>query len=115
MDYFLRVKALAREKGTTIEAAALAAGLTRDAYNSYRKKGNLPRADEAVAMALFLGTSVEYLTTGKETAGWQPVPRIRQIVEDLIVLTDTELDAVGVMVHPLAERRRATLAAAGGG
>lgn len=66
MDFYQRVKELAKQKGTTIEGAADSAGITRAQYYGYKKHGNLPRADEAVAMARELGTSVEFLVTGQE-------------------------------------------------
>lgn len=66
MDFYQRVKELAKLKGTTIEGAADSAGISRAQYYGYKKHGNLPRADEAVAMARELGTSVEYLVTGSE-------------------------------------------------
>lgn len=65
MDFYHRVKELAKLKGTTIEGAASSAGITRAQYYGYKKHGNLPRADEAVAMAQGLGTSVEFLVTGR--------------------------------------------------
>lgn len=64
MDFYQRVKELAKLRGTTIEGAADSAGITRAQYYGYKKHGNLPRADEAVAMARELGTTVEYLVAG---------------------------------------------------
>jgi SOS-response transcriptional repressor LexA len=66
MDFYQRVKELAKLRGTTIEGAADSAGITRAQYYGYKKHGNLPRADEAVAMAIELGTTVEFLVSGNE-------------------------------------------------
>ena len=107
MDYFERVKELARANNTTIEAVANSAKLSRDSYNSYRKKGNLPRADEACEMAEFLGTTVEYLVSGKVLSSWYP-SRIADIVEDLKIIDDDQaLDPIRTLAHTAAERVRA--------
>ncbi len=66
MDFYERVKILAKTKAVTIESVANSAGLSIDSYNSYRRHNNLPRADEAVKIAQALGTTVEYLVTGKQ-------------------------------------------------
>jgi len=85
------------------------AGLTRGSYNTYRRRGLLPRADEAVAIAAALGTTVEFLVTGKTSADWQLPPDLAPIIEDLAILDATELGTVKVMVHPLAEARRSQM------
>jgi transcriptional regulator with XRE-family HTH domain len=64
MDFFNRVKRLAKKQGVTIEYVVNAAGLSLNTYNSYKKAGNLLRADEAVKMAKILDTTVEFLVTG---------------------------------------------------
>jgi SOS-response transcriptional repressor LexA len=68
MDFFERVKGLVREKGTTIRAVAVEAGLSLNTYDSLKKRGNLPRADEALIIAQRLGTTIEYLLTGETHA-----------------------------------------------
>ena len=66
MDFYERVKILAKTKAVTIESVANSAGLSIDSYNSYRRHNNLPRADEAVKIAQAIGTTVEYRVTGKQ-------------------------------------------------
>ena len=66
IDFYERVKSLAKINNLTIEYVVTQAGLSLGAYNSYRRRENLPRADEAQKIAQTLGTTVEYLTTGKE-------------------------------------------------
>lgn len=67
LDFYDRVKTLAKQNKTTIESVVNSAGLTINSYNSYKRHGNLPRLDEGVKIARALGVSVEYLVTGKET------------------------------------------------
>ena len=65
LEFYERVKRLTKIKKTTIAYIAGEAGLSLGSYNSYRTKGHLPRADEAAVIAKLLGTTVEYLVTGK--------------------------------------------------
>jgi transcriptional regulator with XRE-family HTH domain len=64
--FYERVKKLAKANKMTIETAAGQAGLSLASYNAYRRHENLPRADEAQKIAAALGTTVEYLVTGKD-------------------------------------------------
>jgi transcriptional regulator with XRE-family HTH domain len=64
IDFYERVKSLAKTRNKTIEFVAGEAGLSLASYNAYRRRENLPRADEALMIARALGTTVEYLVTG---------------------------------------------------
>jgi len=66
IDFYERVKSLAKTKNITIEYIVGQAGLSLASYNAYRRRGNLPRADEALVIAQALGTTVEYLIMGTE-------------------------------------------------
>jgi transcriptional regulator with XRE-family HTH domain len=66
IDFYERVKSLARKNKTTIEYVVGQAGLSLASYNAYRRHENLPRADEAAKIAQALGTTVEYLVSGTE-------------------------------------------------
>jgi transcriptional regulator with XRE-family HTH domain len=66
IDFYERVKKLAKANKMTIETAVGQAGLSLASYNAYRRHENLPRADEAQKIAATLGTSVEYLVSGIE-------------------------------------------------
>jgi transcriptional regulator with XRE-family HTH domain len=66
IDFYERVKKLAKANKMTIETVVGQAGLSLASYNAYRRHENLPRADEAAKIAAALGTTVEYLVTGKE-------------------------------------------------
>jgi transcriptional regulator with XRE-family HTH domain len=66
IDFYERVKKLAKANKVTIETAVGQAGLSLASYNAYRRHENFPRADEAQKIAAALGTTVEYLVTGKD-------------------------------------------------
>ena len=82
LDFYDRVKTLAKQNKTTIESVVNSAGLTINSYNSYKRHGNLPRLDEGVKIARALGVSVEYLVTGKETDGKKQLLKEMQSVID---------------------------------
>ena len=114
MDWFDRVKERVKLKGTTIEAVAAKADLSRDSYNTYRRRGLLPRVNEGIAIAEALDTSVEYLAKGNEGAQYvrdlvaregltyRPPDRIASIVEDLNLIDDGQLETVKKIVRALA-------------
>ena len=65
MDFYERVKELAKLNKVTIESVANYAGITISSYNSYRIHGNLPRVDAAIKIAEALNTSLKYLVYGE--------------------------------------------------
>lgn len=68
MDFYDRVKMEVRKKGTTIAAVTGSIGMSFNTYNSTKRMGNLPRADQAQAIAENLGCSLEYLLTGRDVS-----------------------------------------------
>lgn len=84
MDFYENVKVLAKSNKVIIEYVVKQAGLTLGSYNGYKRHKNLPRADEAVEIAKTLGTTVEYLVTGKEIGGFsQDIISIAQKIASL--------------------------------
>jgi transcriptional regulator with XRE-family HTH domain len=67
MDFYARVKQMAKEsKNQSLQEFIYSVGLNHASYYSLRRDGNLPRADEALAIAQALGTTIEYLLTRTE-------------------------------------------------
>jgi hypothetical protein len=67
MDFFDRVKDLVKQKTTfTLHAFIESMGLNYETYYSGKRRVTLPRADEALKIAVALGTTVEYLVSGKD-------------------------------------------------
>lgn len=58
-------------------------GMNYETYYSGRRKGNLPRADDAVKIASALGVSVEWLVTG-EPPKPSPAEKALQAVKDAV-------------------------------
>ena len=90
---FDRVKSLAKMKGTTIEGVLNSAGaIPLNTYNGWRKRKLLPRADECLAIAKALNTSVEYLLTGEERDTFPP--RVQIIAVRCLSAPDDELNVI---------------------
>jgi len=114
MDFFERVKTAAKARGTTIEYLAGKAGLTRGAWNTYRRRGLLPRADEASAVARELGMTVEYLVDGIEAAALGSADKAllakakqyQMVLEDLVVLDESVRNSWVTGIHAAAEEAR---------
>ena len=67
MDFYTRVKQLVRKsRKLSLQEFIYSVGLNHASYYSLQRDGNLPRADEALAIAQALGTTVEFLLIGAE-------------------------------------------------
>ena len=87
--FFETVKELAKKKNMTIDMMIQSIeGLSFNSlntYNSMRKAGNLPRADDVLRIAKFFDVSMEYLVTGEEPDNHSRIAAIR---EQLKVIDD---------------------------
>jgi len=66
-EFYERVKQISKTQNKSVRTVIEDCGINYDSYNSYKRYGNLPRSDEAVAIAKALNTTVEYLVTGELT------------------------------------------------
>ena len=66
MEFYDRIKELVKKSGKTIQKAIEEAGINYDSYNSLKRYNNLPRADDCVKLAKYLGVTSEYLVTGSD-------------------------------------------------
>lgn len=64
MDFYDRVKTLAKNNGYLLTPFLQSLGINYESFKSARRLNILPRADEAVKIAKALGTTVEYLVEG---------------------------------------------------
>lgn len=67
MDFYERTKELVKKNNYSLIPFLQSLGINYETYKSCKRANNLPRADEAVAIAKALNTTVEYLVTGKES------------------------------------------------
>lgn len=90
-----------------IEVKDLAAGTgisksTIDNYLSGQK--SIPNAENAVKIAKFVGTTVEYLVTGKYSDSLGNI--YQEVIADLHRIDKNDLEAIKNVVHSLAGKRR---------
>ena len=65
MDFYERVKCIAKERNIPLLQMLKDNGINYESYKSAKRLGILPRADEACKIAEALHTTVEYLVTGQ--------------------------------------------------
>ena len=82
-DFYERIKALSKSQNRNLREIIESCEINYDSYNSYKRYGNLPRANEAVAIAETLGTTVEYLVTGRTTDNAEVIGLLRTALEKL--------------------------------
>ena len=83
MDFYVRVKQLTKKKRLSLQNFIISIGLNHDSYYSLQRAGNLPRADEALAIARALDTSVEYLLMGTESEN-----NVKYVLDDIQTVID---------------------------
>lgn len=64
--FYERVKELSKAQNKQLRTVIESCGINYSSYNTCKRYGNLPRANEAVAIAEALGVTVEYLVTGND-------------------------------------------------
>lgn len=69
MDFYERVKFLVKSQNLSLLNFLKDLGINYETYKSAKRLNVLPRADEAIKIASSLGTTVEFLVTGKSSAG----------------------------------------------
>jgi transcriptional regulator with XRE-family HTH domain len=104
MGFWGRVKKRISEEQTTQDWVAKKIGTRADTFSRWVQRNTVPRADQVVAIAEALDTTVEYLVTGKNPDNWQPPKRYADIVADLEVLDEKDLETVRMLAAGLAER-----------
>lgn len=67
MDFYERVKDLAKQKNLQLIPFLQSLNINYETYKSAKRLGHLPRTDEAIVIAKALDTTVEYLVTGEKT------------------------------------------------
>lgn len=106
MEFYERVKELAKKKGKTIRDFIEGLGINYDSYNSLKRYGNLPRGDDCVKIASSLDTSVEYLVTGNPPSfaasekDKQFLEAGRQISDELVPTAIFQLKALASIPGP---------------
>jgi hypothetical protein len=90
MDFYDRIKDLVKKSGITIETMLNSVfpgddpeRLSLGSYNTLRKRGNLPRANQAARIAQCLNVSVEYLVFGTNPDNSAIIESLRNHLKNL--------------------------------
>lgn len=90
------------KKMTGAEICAVA-GLNKSAFTNW-KNGTIPRADDALKIAQYLGVSVDYLLTG-QTLDNELTAQEQEIIKNFRVLTnDKDIELVTMLLRELVKR-----------
>jgi transcriptional regulator with XRE-family HTH domain len=76
------------EKNVTGKDLCISCGLKKDTVSRLKTRGNVPSADTAVVIARYLGTTVEYLITGKDVSGYDQ--NVLDIASEINALDDDD-------------------------
>jgi transcriptional regulator with XRE-family HTH domain len=127
-NFSTRLRAAILQSGKIVKEIARDASLNKRTIDKWiGSSPTSPNVQDAVAIARNLTTTVEYLVDGEEGSeyvrklvaneggAYRPPSRIAPIVEDLSILTDSQVDDCRTIVHALASARKAKSAAEGTG
>ena len=104
MCFAENLKELLELKDIEIKELASGTGISKNTIDNYLSgQKSIPNAENAVKIAKFLGTTVEYLVTGllQENLSHQQISRT---IKNLYRLKKTDLEAVNVIIESLAKK-----------
>ena len=104
MSFAENLKEMLEIKDIEIKELANATGISKNTIDNYLSgQKSIPNAENAVKIAKFLGTTVEYLVTGllQENLSHQQISRT---IKNLYRLKKTDLEAVNVIIESLAKK-----------
>jgi transcriptional regulator with XRE-family HTH domain len=114
MDFRERVRDCIRAQNTTQEWIAKKANVSFRTFTGWLQKGREPTATKAVSIARALGTTVEYLVDGTETAALGSTDKTllamakqyQNVLDDLLVLDGSVRNSWVTGIHAAAEEAR---------
>jgi transcriptional regulator with XRE-family HTH domain len=98
-----RIKSLVKARGTTIESVAKAAGMTRGAYNTAKRRGLALRSDVLYVIARELGVPMEYFITGHSLSPPQKIKELLGIAEKL---DDSEIEMLLSIAETYLQKKK---------
>ena len=110
-DFSERLKNEIEYKGLLQKEVASKANIKKRALDMYvGSQKSMPPADIAVKLAQVLGVSVEYLVTGqddkKNSSFNRKYSKLRDVLDDMIILSDEVLTPIKAMIHTAADEER---------
>ena len=98
-DIVRRIDTLLRERNEKRLSLAEHCGFSLQALSDWSKRGSVPSADKAVAIANYLGVSIEWLLTGSEKEGL--TPKQRELIRNYETLSERDRKIVDALIASL--------------
>lgn len=103
--FFYRIKQWVRAHNTTIEAVMDASGSwTKAVYYGWRKSDGLPKGENILALARYMGVSCDWLISGSDRIPL--LAKYADVLQDLEVMDDVTRNNACLMISSLAENCR---------
>ena len=104
MCFAENLKEILESKDIEIKELAYGTGISKNTIDNYLSgQKSIPNAENAVKIAKFLGTTVEYLVTGTILDNLQSQD-ISKTIKNLYRLNKTDLEAVKTIISSLAQK-----------
>lgn len=110
MNIYERIKKIVHLRGMTIDyLMKTSIGTTRNVFQGWQTRGTMPRADECLAIAKTLGTSVDWLVTGN---GIERMDRYNRVAEKIDKLSDEQFSLLEAYINviPVPEEKGTRIA-----
>ena len=104
MCFAENLKEMLESKDIEIKELAYGTGISKNTIDNYLSgQKSIPNAENAVKIAKYLGTTVEYLVTGTILDNLQSQD-ISKTIKNLFRLNKTDLEAVKTIISSLAQK-----------
>lgn len=106
-DFYDRIKHWARTHNTKIEAVMAGCSdsrWTQSVYYGWRKSDGLPKGENILALARYMGVSCDWLMTGTDAT--PAVVKYADLLGDLEAMDATTLESARIVIASLAEHCR---------
>lgn len=104
MCFAENLKEMLESKDIEIKELAYGTGISKNTIDNYLSgQKSIPNAENAVKIAKYLGTTVEYLVTGNILDNLQSQD-ISKTIKNLYRLNKTDLEAVKTIISSLAQK-----------
>lgn len=104
MSFAENLKELLDSKEIEVKELAHGTGISKNTLDNYLSgQKSIPNAENAVKIAKFLGTTVEYLITG-DFAETSPSLEISRIVKNLYRLNKSDFESIKNIIASLAQK-----------
>lgn len=104
MDFASNLRELLDFHDIELKELAKGTGISKNTLDNYLSgQKSLPNAENAVKIAQYIGTTVEYLVTGKHEHKNIHIPD--ELIADLYRMNKQDLASIKNIVHSLANKR----------